>query len=619
MTRTTATDVIICGTGAAGLTLAIDLARRNVGFLLIDKAAHPFIGSRGKGIQPRSQEVFEDLGVIDWIVASGGEYPVQRIYTDDGPVDEAAVQMSEPTPEEPYQIPLLVPQFLTERRLRERLAELGHAPHYSHELVGFDQDADGVSARIATPDGEQTVRAAYLIGADGGSSFVRKTLGIGFPGKTLGVRAIVADVLVDGVSSDAWHRWGEDTAAQVSMCPLYGTDMFQLQAPIPFDSDLDLSAEGLTAFFRERTGRDGVVIRAVNWASAFKMNARLADTYQRGRVFLTGDAAHCHPPTGGQGLNTSVQDAYNLGWKLAAVLDGAPESLLSTYEKERRPIAEAVLGLSEKLLEAAKNRNIHRGREVSQLDLGYLDSPLTLAGPERNNGVLAGDRAPDAPVTGAGGLPTRLFNLFQGPHWTLLGHDVDDTSAPAPRPGLHIHTLGTRGDILDTGGYVHGAYRLPSEQWVLIRPDGYVAAVVNTSDLGSIETYLDTVGVRSLAATRPPTTGSSSGMPAPSSSDSTGTPRTRREHRQLRTAAEQRLATAQRELHQLSRQVQRDLRTVRRHGGTTAIVARSDFAELAVQSITRLAAGPSTPGRQPERAVADRLSHRAGARGTTQP
>jgi 2-polyprenyl-6-methoxyphenol hydroxylase-like FAD-dependent oxidoreductase len=594
MSHTTGTDVIICGTGAAGLTLAIDLARRNIGFLLIDKAPHPFIGSRGKGIQPRSQEVFEDLGVIDRIVASGGEYPVQRIYTDDGPIDQVAVEMSEPTPDEPYQIPLLVPQFLTERRLRERLAELGHAPYYGHELVGFDQDADGVSARIATPDGEQTVRAAYLIGADGGSSFVRKTLGIGFPGKTLGVRAIVADVYVDGVSTDAWHRWGEDTAGQVSMCPLYGTDMFQLQAPVPFDVDLDLSAEGVTAFFRERTGRDDVVIRSVSWASAFKMNARLADTYRSGRVFLTGDAAHCHPPTGGQGLNTSVQDAYNLGWKLAAVLDGAPESLLSTYEKERRPIAEAVLGLSEKLLEAAKNRDIHRGREVSQLDLGYPDSPMSMHNPERNKGVLAGDRAPDAPVTGAGGLPTRLFSLFQGPHWTLLGYDVDDASAPAPRRGLHIHTIGTRGDILDTGGYVHSAYELSPEQWVLIRPDGYVAAVVATADLGTIETYLDTVAVRPLAATRPPTTESSTDMPTPSTSDSTGAPRTRREHRQIRTAAEQRLATAQRELHQLSRQVQRDLRTVRRHGETTAIVARSNFAELAVQSIARLTANLRT-------------------------
>ncbi|MFE2883556.1 FAD-dependent oxidoreductase [Streptomyces sp. NPDC059272] len=586
MSPTTDTDVIICGTGAAGLTLALDLARRNTAFLLIDKAAQPFIGSRGKGIQPRSQEVFEDLGVIDRIVASGGEYPVQRVYTDAGPVDEAVVELSEATPAEPYQIPLLVPQFLTERRLRERLAELGHAPHYGHELVGFEQDADGVSARIAGPDGERTVRAAYLIGADGGSSFVRKALGIGFPGKTLGVRAIVADVLAEGVSWDAWHRWGEGTASQVSMCPLYGTDLFQLQAPVPFDVDLDLSAEGLTAFLRERTGRDDVVIRSVSWASAFQMNARLADTYRRGRVFLTGDAAHCHPPTGGQGLNTSVQDAYNLGWKLAAVLGGAPESLLETYESERRPIAEAVLGLSQKLLEAAKRRDTRRGREVSQLDLGYVDSPLSLPGSRRDGqGVLAGDRAPDAPVTGAGGLPTRLFSLFQGPHWMLFGHDVDDTSAPTPRPGLHIHTIGARGDLLDTGGWVQSAYGLTAEQWVLVRPDGYVAAVVDTAELAAVEAYLDTVGVRPLAVATPP-------APEPHLSESSiATPRTRREHRQVRTAAEKRFAAAQRELQDLSRQLQRDLRTVRRQGETKAIVARSNIAELAVQGITRLAAG----------------------------
>jgi hypothetical protein len=373
------------------------------------------------------------------------------------------------------------------------------------------------------------------------------------------------------------------------MCPLYGTDMFQLQAPIPFDVDIDLSAEGLTAFFRERTGRNDVVIRSVSWASAFEMNARLADTYRRERVFLTGDAAHCHPPTGGQGLNTSVQDAYNLGWKLAAVLDGAPESLLSTYEKERRPIAEAVLGLSERLLEAAKNRDTHRGREVSQLDLGYLDSPLSMTSPDRGNGVLAGDRAPDAPVTGAGGLPTRLFSLFQGPHWTLLGYDVDD--APAPRSGLHLHVIGGGGDILDTGGHVHSAYGLSSGQWVLVRPDGYVAAVVGTADLGSLATYLDAVGIRPVPVAQPHHTETSPDMPTPSPS---GAPRTRREHRRIRSAAEQRLATAQRELHQLSRQVQRDLRSVRRQGETTAIVARSNFAELAVQTITRLAANLRT-------------------------
>jgi|GEM_PF-5296018 len=127
------------------------------------------------------------------------------------------------------------------------------------------------------------------------------------------------------------------------------------------------------------------------------MNARLADRYRVGRTFLVGDAAHIHPPTGGQGLNTSVQDAYNIGWKLAAVLSGAQDRLLDTYERERRPVAEAVLGLSTRLLEAQKKGGMRRGREVHQLDVGYPDFPLSTEIPERCHGVRAGNRAPDAP------------------------------------------------------------------------------------------------------------------------------------------------------------------------------------------------------------------------------
>lgn len=485
------TKVLVSGAGAAGLTLGIDLARRGVPFVLVDKAPHPFVGSRGKGIQPRSQEVFEDLGVIDRIVAAGGEYPPQRFYLENGSVDHPVVELPPATPAEPYMIPLLVPQFLTERVLRDRLAELGHAPRYGHELVGFEQDADGVTARVATPDGERTVRAAFLVGADGGSSHVRKTLGIGFEGKTLGVRAIVADVYAEGLSTEVWHRWAEDTPGQVAMCPLYGTEMFQLQAPVPFDVDFDLSAAGLTAFLRERTGDDGVTITSVSWASVFSMNARLADTYRQGRAFLVGDAAHVHPPTGGQGLNTSLQDAYNLGWKLAAVLGGAGESLLATYEEERRPVAEEVLGLSTRLLRADRKRMV-RGREGSQLDVGYPYSSLAAADPDRDKGVLAGDRAPDAPVTGAGGLPTRLFTLFQGPHWTLFGYEANREAAPAVRAGLHIHLIG--GDLRDPDGLVRDTYGLTPGEWVLVRPDGYVAGV--TDRPAAIETYLQRVGLR---------------------------------------------------------------------------------------------------------------------------
>jgi hypothetical protein len=232
----------------------------------------------------------------------------------------------------------------------------------------------------------------------------------------------------------------------------------------------------------------------VSWASVFSMNARLADTYRQGRVFLAGDAAHVHPPTGGQGLNTSLQDAYNLGWKLAAVLGGADESLLATYEEERRPVAEEVLGLSTRLLRTDRQRMV-RGREGSQLDLGYPYSSLAAADPDRNKGVLAGDRAPDAPVTGAGGLPTRLFSLFQGPHWTLLGYEADREPAPAARAGLHIHLMGgARGDLRDTDGHVRDTYGLEPGEWVLVRPDGYVAGI--TDRLTAIEAYLRRVGVR---------------------------------------------------------------------------------------------------------------------------
>src|SRR5262249_27772150 len=157
-----------------------------------------------------------------------------------------------------------------------------------------------------------------------GRSFVRHSLNIGFPGKTLGVRAVVADVMLTGLERTKWHRFQKGAMdRQMLLCPLAGTELFQLQAPVPLEGNVDLSADGLSAMVAECTGRDDIRIESVLWASAYNMNARLADRYRLRRVFLVGDAAHTHPPTGGQGLNTSIQDAYNLGWKLAAVVAGA--------------------------------------------------------------------------------------------------------------------------------------------------------------------------------------------------------------------------------------------------------------------------------------------------------
>ncbi|MEA3020137.1 MAG: hypothetical protein QOI47_1661 [Actinomycetota bacterium] len=493
------TDVVICGAGPAGLTLAIELARRGVDFRLVEMLEQPFRGSRGKGTQPRTQEVFEDLGILDRIVSVVGRsvLPVRRYAADGSFTDVQMGGTEQPSPAEPYRSAIVSPQFVTEPAMRERLAELGRHAEFGREVKGFEQDAEGLTVRIAGADGEETVRARFLVGADGGHSFVRHALDVGFPGEPLGVRFFVADTILEGLDRDAWHMfndWGSDTWLVIA--PLTGTEIFQLQGIIPPEGDVDLSAEALEKMVATRTGRDDILIRSVRWASVYATSARLADHFQVGRVFLAGDASHTHPPTGAQGLNTSVQDAYNLGWKLAAVLGGAPEALLATYEEERRSIAADVLGLSTKLLREETQR---RGREVHQLDLGYFESPLALEKPERGDGIRAGARAPDAPVRSASGQPTRLFNLFHGPHWTLLGCEVEPGSAPAPRPGLRIHIVGPRGDIIDDGGHVRDAYGLSPGDWVLVRPDGYIGAIVSGAEVAALDPYL--AGVAVIAST----------------------------------------------------------------------------------------------------------------------
>ena len=489
-------DVLICGAGAAGLTLAIDLARRGVSFRLIDRSAQAFPGSRGKGVQPRSLELFEDLGLLDRMVAAGGRYPLLRTYDGETFKDTVMMERREPTAAEPYGEPLMLPQNINEMLLRERLAELGHYVTSRTELLGFEQDEEGVTSRLKSEAGEETLRVRYLVGADGGRSLVRQTLDIGFPGETLPGRALVADLVLEGLSDDRWHRWNGAAGASTSICPLRGTPLFQLQAGIVRPGEPDLSVAGLNHLIAERTGRRDIVVHKALWASAYVMNVRLADRYQVGRVFLAGDAVHVHPPTGGQGLNTSVQDAYNLGWKLAAVLAGAPPALLATYEAERRPIAQHVLGLSTGLLKTAREGGeIRRGRDTQELDLGYFDSPLALDLRGRAGNIRAGQRAPDGVCRGAGGQSLRLFDLFRGPHWSLLAYDIDRHVLGPPRAGLVTHSVGERGDIADLHGHVRDGYDLSPGDCVLVRPDGYVGALFRKGDVNAMEHYFAEVGL----------------------------------------------------------------------------------------------------------------------------
>jgi 2-polyprenyl-6-methoxyphenol hydroxylase-like FAD-dependent oxidoreductase len=403
------------------LTLALDLARRGIAFRLIEAAQTPFEGSRGKGIQPRTLEIFDDLGVIDSILAAGALYPKFRTHL--GRLSLRAGSLASfrpPTESVPYPNLWMVPQARTEAILRERLRTLGGQVEFGKALATFTQDANGVDATIST--GEM-LRADFLVGCDGGRSTVRKALGLRLEGETIDEKPVlVADVEIEGLDRRDWHLW-PFAKGGMGLCPLPNTPSFQLTSKADAAADIEGAVHKAT----------GNRVQRVAWSSIYTPAARMVDRYRVGRVFLAGDAVHAHPPAGGQGLNTGVQDAYNLGWKLANVARGGPDALLDTYETERLPIAAAVLGLSKRLYQT---RSIKRGDATNQLALHYRTSALSSGVPLGR--LHPGDRMPDARLPDG----RRLFGHLRGPHATEL--------------------------------VVLGGHR------ILIRPDGYIAHIGTT-------------------------------------------------------------------------------------------------------------------------------------------
>ncbi|WP_063063024.1 FAD-dependent monooxygenase [Nocardia violaceofusca] len=472
MTRT----VLIAGGGPTGLTLAIDLARRGVDVRIVDKATTPFTGSRGDGIQPRTLEVFDDLGVLDAVLAAGTPTPLMRAYLDGTLVAER--RMSEPraaSPAVPYPNPWVLGQSDTERLLRDRLAEFGVRVEFGTALAGFTQDTDEVRATLTGPGGTENVAARYLIGADGGAGTVRRTLGIPFEGTTdESIRMLLGDVPVDALDHDFgyWFATAATPTAGVALTPLPGGRLFQFAAPLGDDP------RPTRAVLQERldrvSGRTDLTVGEPVWSTVWRPNIRLAQRFRSGRVFLAGDAAHVHPPTGGQGMNTGIQDAYNLGWKLAAAMGGDPGPL-ETYESERRAVARRVLGLSTALLDKHLEGHedaMHRGAETHQLDISYRDASDAA-------GLTAGDRAPDAPLRTGDGGALRLFDLFRGPHATRLTFGAPaDISEDAGVRAYSIVAPGHRpepGQLIAVDGHAFIDYAATAGTQVLVRPDGYLA------------------------------------------------------------------------------------------------------------------------------------------------
>jgi 2-polyprenyl-6-methoxyphenol hydroxylase-like FAD-dependent oxidoreductase len=495
-------SVLIVGAGPTGLTLACELARRGVHLRIVDKASTYFAGSRGKGLQPRSLELLDDLGIIDEILANGRFHLPYRGY--DGPNVLGDLDMHEgrhPTPDVPYASVLIIPQFRVEEILRKCLAGWGIQVEQATELIAIEQDDATVTATLMCDGLHQQVNAQYVVAADGGRSFLRKHLNVGFEGETWqDERMLVGDVQVDVLDRDHWHSWPKHKDGWVALCPLPSTNSFQFQAQIPADEPDEPSLARFQQIIDERTGMPSIRLHDAGWLSLYRANVRMVDRYRVGRIFLAGDAAHVHSPVGGQGMNTGMQDAYNLGWKLSAVLSAAPASLLDTYEEERLPIAAWLLGATTKLHRQVfqSNADLHRDEKFLQLALNYRGSSLAQGEPSLSTILQPGDRAPDAPLRDHLGNEVRLFDLFRGPHFTLLeffpgGEETaDDYELSIPRYKILRHSDGPQreNEWMGRDEHIWNIYGVASGCLFLIRPDGYIGLIGNTQSAPQVKDYL---------------------------------------------------------------------------------------------------------------------------------
>ena len=440
-------DVLIVGAGPVGLNLAVDLGRRGVACRIIDKALAPLKYCRAIGVTPRTLEVFERFGVARQVIDAGLWITGMRSVV----AGRGSEDMILPDLGLPY-AQLGVPQYETERVLTEALRGPGIAIERGVELASLTQDAQGVTAELKDAAGATTTgRYAYVIGCDGAHSLVRKAIGATFEGEAYPWPFMLGDVHIDwelpyGMALRAIRPHNDRPPDMFIAIPLpeggrYRVSMLapptlptgagdhgiQAETPGPSLADLQQVADDLLP------GRPR--LSALRWSSVFRISMRLADRYGRGRAFIAGDAAHIHPPTGGQGMNTGIQDAHNLAWKLALVLRGeAPASLLDSYEAERRPIGAEVVARTKAASESiGRDRPKEDERLVdAQVLVSYRGGPIVRddCGAEAV-GPKAGDRAPDvAGLARQGfGFPLRLHEVTAGTDHVLLARPEGDIAA----------------------------------------------------------------------------------------------------------------------------------------------------------------------------------------------
>ena len=505
------TDVLIVGAGPTGLSLACQLIRYGIDFVVLDmkETTTPF--SRAIGVQARTLEIYEQIGIARNLIALGKPAEMVRLI-ESGEVRGEAVLKDIGAGLSPYPYMLVVDQGLHESLLNQYIVSHGRSVHWQTQLESFQQDGTGITAAATNGSGvSETIRAKYLVGCDGAKSPVRHALGLTFEGDTVERLFYVADVRIDWqYSHDALHVClARHTIT--AFFPMAGENRYRIVGTFPEGHNAD-EAEILYEEIERQIKIDTEMeldISEVNWFSVYRVHSRAVNSFADGRCFVAGDAAHIHTPAGGQGMNTGIQDGYNLAWKLALACKGiAGSDLLSTYNEERLPNAQRLLRTTDRMFQfgASDDWFISYVRThifpyvagfalsldavkkalfplVSQIGINYRESSLSVD--DADFDVKAGDRMPFFRIGHS------IYDQIRAPKFHLLtfGGNGTHKTANGFKELVDAHTLPLTDEIMEH----FGAYRPFA---VLLRPDNYIGLISTEITDQSMRDYFDSIGIR---------------------------------------------------------------------------------------------------------------------------
>ena len=509
------TDVLVVGAGPTGLMLANQLIRRGVRVRIIDRHAGPARETRALGVQARTLEIYAKLGIVERALELGKRGTGANLWAQGRkmarvPLGEAGRGTT------PYPYILILGQDDNELIIGDRLRQLGGAVEWNTELIGFTQKADKVAATLRLPDGtQQTIAAAWVAGCDGARSSVRQQSGITFPGAPYEHVFFVADTEATGsMVPDELNVYFWRNGFHL-LFPMRGQDHWRVVGILPpgLRRHDDVTFESVIPSLRQEAGA-GLAFKSCTWLSTYRIHHRCAARFRDRRCFLLGDAAHIHSPVGAQGMNTGLQDAYNLAWKLALVVkDQADAALLDTYEEERLPVAQRLLNTTDRAFRVvvsdswiagllrtkvlARIAAFALGREriqrfafrtVSQTGIRYRKRSLakSLTGLP-DTAPRGGDRFPWLRLKfQTDGAVEDLFQRMDDTRFNLI---VAGQPAPADTLGLgdllRVHTIPD--DPANDAELARAGIATPS--FYLVRPDGHVGVCGTRWDGGAAERY----------------------------------------------------------------------------------------------------------------------------------